>query len=83
VHAPADSFPVAAPCQLCDDNIRAQREAYEGAQEYVDNRTIAADCRHGIFAAELPDDRDIRGIEQLLQDAGGRKRQRKKQDLVP
>ena len=68
--------------QAGDDDIGAQGNAYEQIDQQSDDRRVAADRSHRLFADELADDRHVRRIEQLLQDAGKRKRQRKEKDLI-
>ena len=75
-------FLISAAGVLGDDDIRAESDADEQVDQKTYNRCVAADRRHGLFADELTDDRHIRRIEQLLQDAGQRQRQRKEKDLA-
>ena len=75
-------FAVTLTDKVRDDNVRAYRDAREQAEYQGDNGRVAAYRRHCVLSDESPDDRDVCGVEELLQYTCCCKRQRKLHQLV-
>ncbi len=81
-----DGFRFPLPHRLGYDHIGTQGNAHEEIHEQADDGTVRTDSSHGFSAPGLgegADNGDVRGVEELLEHAGGGNRQRKKQDPVP
>ena len=79
IHRPAPTF----SDQPSYDHIGPHGHPGEKPDDQNDHRSIRPHSGHGVAGREPPDDRRIRRVEHLLQDAAGQERQREKNDPVP
>ena len=73
MHGVADAVPALGAEKVAQENIGADGEADEHADQETDDRGIAPDGSHGVCAGKAPDDRNVRRVEELLEDAAGGK----------
>ena len=71
------------PDGSCDDDIAPQGYPNKKIDQQSDDRRVASHCRHRRLAGKLPDYRQIRRVEQLLQNSRRGKRDRVSDDFVP
>ncbi len=64
------------------DSIRAKRNADEQVEKQGNDSSVRPHGRESLTADKTPDDYDINSIEELLEHAAGRNRQRKQQHLA-
>ena len=82
VHRVADPFPVGLSRTAGDDHVGTHGDAAEHGDHESDEGVVAPHGSHGLLSHKPSDHGDIRRVEQLLQDPGGRHRQCKPYDLV-
>ena len=86
MHGALDRLVVPATDGGSDNDIRAERDANEEIDDEADDRSVRAhrrDRHRARIAREVADDRDVRGVEQLLQDRRGGDRQGEERQLIP
>ena len=77
---------IALPDGVRDDDVRAERDADEEVHQQADDRAVRAHGGYGrrpLRAGEVADDRDVRGVEELLQNRRRRHREGEQRNLVP
>ena len=70
-----DIFLLLCPKVLCNQDGQPQREARDGCDKKVDGRCCHADSRQRQLAVHIADDKRIRPVVELLQDAAEDQRQ--------
>ena len=81
VHRLIDFLSLSASDQTRDRDRAPEGKTGEQADQKIDQRRVAPHRRHRGRAVEPPDHREIRGIEQLLQNTGRRDRNREPKNL--
>ena len=77
---------IALPDGVRDDDVRAERDTDEEVHQQADDRAVRAHGGYGrrpLRAGEVADDRDVRGVEKLLQNRRRRHREGEQRNLVP
>jgi hypothetical protein len=83
VHSPVDCLFLPPGSQGRDDHVGTNGDADKGVDQEVDDGAVGTDCRLRLTGDKVAHHRGVRGVEQLLQDAGHGQRQCKQQESGP